>query len=197
MNPQDLSEEIFSLEADLDLLEQKVADVYFWERIRFPIYNRLLTHSSDSESLNIDENDSRREYALGIKLMLKNLLSKNPFLASDADLLFYGTGRRKKLQDGLWRDIHIDPFVDEIAESDLDALCLERPFELSHSKPVKTPRLRYTDLIEYTGTVMQKTGVSTVSFSEDEISLLKTIESKILSRFGIELVLTALVREDH
>jgi hypothetical protein len=180
--------EFLELEKELDLLNKKVCDTYFWERIRFPIYQRL--YSSDEER---SANGGSEGYLPGIYLFVKNIFVKNPLLSKKVDFLFYGTGRRKKIEDGLWWDIYHDPIIESTKE---DCLLWERPYDVSHLTPSKTSSMRYVDVIEYTGTLLQKTGLSKVSLSESELSLIKEVKGRIEARFDAELPLKKIIKED-
>jgi UDP-N-acetylglucosamine:LPS N-acetylglucosamine transferase len=187
----ELCEMFFELENDLDLLNRRICDVCFWERVRFPVHGHLrrsLVDSTDDKTAT-----SSKDYLSGIRLLLSNCLVRNPVFSPDADLLFYGTGRRKHLEDGQWWDIYHDPIMESLTE---DCLMWERPYKLTHLTPSKTSNLRYVDMVEYTGTLLQKLGISTVSFSEDEISFLKTVENEISSRFGVDVPLLSMVEKD-
>jgi hypothetical protein len=108
-------------------------------------------------------------------------------------LLFFGTGRRKKRDDGLWWDIYHDPIIDSV---DKPCLLWERPYNVTHFTPPKTSNMKYVDIVEYTGTLLQKLGISKVSFTEEETSFFKEIEDEIASRFGTEIDLKSMVKED-
>lgn len=193
MEFEDLCENFLEMEKDLELLGETVTGTHFWERVRFFVYKDLLKSLDISDETGVDDTGFS-QYLSGISLLLRNAVesNRNPFLASEADLLFYGKGRRKNLGDGLWWDIYIDPLLDGIESS---SLCLERPYNLSHARPAKTERLRYTDLILYTGTLFQKLGV-TPSVTADESALLERIESEIDSRFGVAVPVERMVRND-
>jgi hypothetical protein len=193
MNFETLCENFLEMEADLGLLDETVAGVHFWERVRFFVHKRLLASLDISDETGGDDTGVS-QYLSGFKLLLRNAVEveRNPFFASDADLLFYGKGRRKNLNDGLWWDIYIDPLLEGVNSS---SVCLERPYNLSHSQPAKTDRLRYTDMILYTGTLLQKLGI-TASVMDSESALLEQTESEIHSRFGVGIPLERMVRND-
>lgn len=189
---KNIAETIFEIESDLNLLSKKISDVYFWERIRVPMYKHLLRESKEDVKTK-DRDDSSEDVISGFKLLLKNLFVKNPFFSSEVDLLFYTTGRRKRLEDNLWWDIYVDPIVDTL---DRETVVLERPFNVSHSSPPKTPDLRYTDLIEYTGTALQKTGAVEVSISEEETYKIEKVKNRICSSFRVDISLQKIVKND-
>jgi hypothetical protein len=189
-NLKRLTEEFFKLENNLDLLKKKIHGAYFWERVRFPVYQQL------RESVLREEKDSDgmpAEYLSGISLLVKNIFMRNPFISQETELLFYGTGRRKKYEDGLWWDIYHDPVMNI---SNQKCLLWERPYKVSHLTPTKTSNIKYVDIIEYMGTLLQKTGFSAVSLSDDELSLIEDIQEEISIRFGVEISLKKIIKED-
>jgi hypothetical protein len=186
-----LYKDFLALEEDLDLLEKTIQDVYFWERIRIDVHQRLV-EDLHGESDN-NRSGSHEEYINGLKLLVKNFVSRNPWFAPEREFLFYSKGRRKQLADGNWWDIYIDPIVDSLEES---YECLERPYRVSHRRPAKTENLRYTDVIEFVGAIPEQIGFGRVSLADSEMSLLKRIESELSSRFGISIPIVDKVRSD-
>jgi hypothetical protein len=188
----ELHEEFLAMESELDLLNEIIGDVHFWERLRFSVHKDIATGTGLMDATPSD-GDGVSEHLAGSWLLARNALVRNPFLTPDSDLLFYGKGRRKQLQDGRWWDIYIDPLIDSI---DRSATCLERPYNVSHSRPAKTDCLRYTDLIQYAGTLLETVGVGRVSLSESERASLGEIESEIAARFDVDVSLVERVRRD-
>ena len=189
----EVADDFFSLEKELGLLNIKLDDVYFWERIRTSVFQNITADLNGSDSVDTESGEGYRDHLSGAWLLFKNLFVRNPFLPKGSDLLFYGTGRRKKMENGIWRDIYIDPIVDELNKG---TVVLERPFNVSHRTPAETPGLRYVDIIEYTGTVLQKTGIVEVSISEEKLSQIDEIKSRIRSDFGVDVPLRSMVEED-
>lgn len=189
---EQLYRDFVAFESDLDMLNRQIQGVYFWERIRFRVHKHLSMGLEISERLPGDDAGSS-EYYTGAKLLAKNLFVRNPFLANQSDLLFYGKGRRKRLSDDYWWDIYVDPVLETLNG---EHLCIERPFDVGHRRPAKTQRLRYTDLIQYTGTVLQKTGITMPSLTDDEAALLEKITDELWSLFKTSVPVERMVRED-
>jgi hypothetical protein len=191
----ELTEEFFGLEENLDLINKKMRGVYFWERVRFSVYNQLI---KDVLEVGTKENEEDSEdYLSGVSLLLKNVLTRNPFLSSRTDLLFYGAGRRKERGDGLFWDIYHDPVIDSMNR---DCLLWETPWyrngSVSHATPAKTSNMRYVELIEYVGNALQILGISSVSLSETEASLINEVEDELRLKFDTEIDLESMVKKD-
>lgn len=195
MDMRKASENIFELEEELDLLDQKISDVHFWERVRFPVYQHLRRQSSSSKKgSEVADSGKYEEYLSGFQLLVRNILHRNPFLSDSSDLLFYGTGRRKKMDDNLWWDVYIDPIIEDI--HNCDYIFLERPFNITHKTPAKTSELRYTDLIEYIGSILNETGINKISFSDSEQQCIETIKQELSTRFGEDIPIAEIIRDD-
>ena len=83
----EVAEDFFSLEKDLELLDIKLDGVYFWERIRISVFQSITAELAGSSSENTESGEGYRDYLSGAWLLLRNLLIKNPFLANDGELL--------------------------------------------------------------------------------------------------------------
>lgn len=188
----EMTERFLEFEEEMALLERTVDGVYFWERVRLQIHKRLYTALGISEGI-VNDAYGTRDYLSAGLLASKNLLARNPFFSSQADLMFFGTGRRKRLGDDRHWDLHIDPLVEEV---DTDYVCLERPSHLSHATPAKTDHLRYTDFIDLSATGLQRLGISSSGISADERSSLQKIETAIENEFGIAIPFQRLVEAD-
>jgi hypothetical protein len=190
-SPVDIHESFLDMEQELELLQQSICGVYFWERIRDPLHRHLLGAVLDQPERG--QSESIHDYLAGSWLFLRNSVIKNPFFSGDTDLLFYSTGRRKKSEDGFWEDIYHDPIIESLNQQ---SVLWERPHQVSHHTPVKTPTVRYTDLIEYAGTLSHTLGLSSVSLSDNEHSLLTMITDEISSKFGVDVPLESMVKDD-
>lgn len=187
-----LFQDFVEFEAEHDLLGRTVDDVHFWERIRFSIHQRLVDELHD-DGPNDAAGDEFGDYLAGGRLFLENLVSRNPFVAPSGEFLFYSTGRRKQLDDGLWWDIYVDPIVESVDET---YVFLERPYDVSHLTPAKTENRRYTDSIVYASTICEKLGIVDISFSPDEASLLEDITEEIARQFDVSVPVRELVERD-
>jgi hypothetical protein len=187
---KEISEAFLDFERDLNLLSREVAGVRFWERLRFPLHRSLL--NPDETDVTDAGDHGIRMYLSGVSLFLRNVVVKNPFLSGDPELLFYGTGRRKKT-DGEYADVVIDPILGDLQWR---SLCLERPYKISHMRPAATENLKYTDLIEYAGTIAETLGIGTVSLTDTERSMLNHIADEFGARFGRRPPLPAAVQSD-
>lgn len=179
-----LFEKFSQLEEDLDLFNQKIDNVYFWERVRFPVYMHLM------ESTNITGQPhtrlERTPANIGRRslLALKNIFYKNPYCVPQAELLFLGSPRRKLLDDGKWWDIYCDPIIEFL---DNTYVYLETDYLNRHFTPAKTLNIWYLDFPLFLAAVKQELGISTVSLKKQDVLLLQEIENQLEQRFGVRV----------
>jgi len=178
-------------ENELDLLSIQVDQVPIWERIRFGIF-REISQNKDQGQAHTQTGTGLSEHLEGISFWLKNAVHRNPYFADEHDFLFWGHQRRKLEEDGYWWDVYCDP----IHERDkLDYVHVETPYLMSHRNPAKTERLRYLDLIQFTGTLQRKLGFRSPSIPYDVISQLYEAEEEIRRRFDADVDLVSKTKE--
>ena len=125
MNSKEVCQAIFQIEDDLDLFERRIGEVYFWERVRFAVYMKILM---DSGVIGEPHTRLKRTFPNRAKTVLNSLgntVAKNPYLATPKDILFFGSPRRKLQQDGKWWDIYCDPIIEDL---NYTYLYLEPPY---------------------------------------------------------------------
>jgi len=179
------------IEQEYGLFEVTIDGVPVWERARSQLHKCALKQSGAVAGLQTGIGLSVREYLQGIGLWAKNAFVRNPFLSGQRDFLFLGHQRRKRIEDGYWWDIYCDPLYEKL---DLDYVHFERPYRVDHRRPPKTERLRYLDLIEYTGTLQRKTGIVSASIPGRAAQTLTAAEREFKNRIGIELDVTGAIR---
>lgn len=178
----EVNEQWLAIETECELFDIRVDGVPVWERVRRNLYGKLLRKSGQFPDEMPSASIPVREYLTGIGLWLRNAVDRNPFFAPQRDVLVWGHERRKLLDDGYWWDIYCDPLYENL---DIDALHLEEPFKNSHRKPARTERLRYLDLIEYTGTFQRKAGVTNTGIPQRAEEKFRKAELEFEKRIGV------------
>jgi len=186
---QDVSEFLFDLEDRYDVLSWTVESEPVWDYIRLPLHRKIL-RGTRNQSATISY-DSYQDFLKGGYLWARNLLVKNPMLG-DCQILGFGTGRRKQLEDGYWWDVYFDPLYEG---TEMDYLHVELPFANSHKMPAKTDNLRYIELIQYSGAICYQLGLLFVDFTRSDRSLLSDLEAEIRSEFDLEVDIRELIEE--
>lgn len=181
MTWEEQHKEFLRMEDELRLFETKVNGVLLWERMRFQVYSAIRLG-------NLDNGNARhRVLARSSKLrrLLKSVfeLGMNPFLAPESRILFVCSARRILERDGLWWDIYTDPIIQSFRSKPLS---VETHFENMHYKPAKTPLLRHLDIIESITYIKRTLGITRISLTKNDVSLLRKVRKEILSRFGVD-----------
>lgn len=180
-----------TIEQEYNLFEIDIEGVPIWERLRFPVYHQMLRQQGFGRA-HPNVGDSWGDYLKAARLVLKNLIHRNPYFSNPIDLLFIGHHRRKKLSDGLWWDIYCDP-IHEV--SNYDYLHLEKPNGLTHHRPAKTSRLRYIDLIEFGGKLPSTIGWRKPDVSNQARNQLETASERLNEQFETDIDLYSLAIE--
>jgi hypothetical protein len=182
----DIHERFLAMEADLDLFSSTLDGVHIWEWIRYDVFQAVMFSTGTwhhHEPLGHDLRDRLK----GAYLLARNLVVKNPFLAPEAELLYYGHPRRTRFDDGYWWDIYCDP-IHEAAEADY--LHVEEPFLNRHFRPARTENIRYMDLVHYSGTLSTEIGLHSASTTEREREWLRDVHGRLRSEFDVDVDVT-------
>ncbi|MCF2165520.1 hypothetical protein PNP85_02110 [Halobacterium salinarum] len=179
------------IESKFGLFDRTVAGVQYWERVRNDIYDNVCLSLGIFEEAGPELGSSWKDRFRGLYLLFRNVLVKNPYVTGDHDFLFYAHPRRKQRDDGTWFDLYTDPVLEG---SNLDAVSVEYDHKLNHYTPPSTSLLRYTDFIEYLGTLYKM--VSRYSIPETEVDYLKNAEQEFKEQFGVAVDLVGTVRDE-
>ena len=187
------TEAFWQIEKDLDLFEERIDGVRFWERIRFPVHHRLmrglwLHGQADTEPPRDLFHRSRarlRALAAG--------LSRNPYFASPRDILFFGSARRKLRHDGKWWDIYCDPLIEHL---DTPYLYIERPYLHAHMGPARTKDVRYLDFPYLLASTMKRAGLCSILLSRQERLLCRAIGNRLEQDLDVRIDIAKIVVHD-
>lgn len=169
MKAEEIYKIFIDIEAELNLFEQKIKGVYFWERIRFYVHREISIKASRSKF-----NSSRKRSKKGLlKKFLKsfrNFFLNNPYLCRKKPFLLYGHPRRKKYEGGVYWDLYLDPIIDKIFKTS-DYVYLEPYYfylEEGHFHPPKTKEIKYADIISLISFILKFFIRITLTKSEKE-----------------------------
>lgn len=184
--------EFEAFENEQTLFDLRIDGVPVWERIRFDVY-REINHQKGEGQAHSRVGESYRDYLRGFGLFLKNIIRKNPFLAGETDVAFFGHPRRKQGPDGYWWDLYCDPI--HIA-CDVKSVHIESPYQLRHCTPARTKNIRYRELISYGGEIQQLLGLNEPSLTDAARGTLESAECAIDHRFSVDINLVERVLEE-
>lgn len=184
-------EEFLALEDELGVFAIEVDGVPVWERVRFEVIHAIMTERGTWSQAHSTVDKSLPNLLEGAGLWLRNLVSRNPFLADEHAVLFWGHERRKRQDDGLWWDLYCDPIHEAL---DLDYLHVEKPHLNEHLRPAKTANLRYLDLIEYSSTVLRVLGLDRTRVPATQQRRLERVGERLRETFDVEIEVVDRVR---
>jgi hypothetical protein len=188
---KDVHDRFLRLEAELGLFDLSVDGTPLWERVRFGAGRQVFTNTLDFGTAHSSISFDPSDYFQGIASWAKNWFVRNPFLADEHELLFYGHPRRQQLDDGYWWDIYCDPLYQE---SEFDYYHVEEPYLNDHARPAKTENLGYLDVIEYTSTLLRKLGLVDVDIPSTTVERIRDAEAAFATEFAVEVDLLGEVR---
>jgi hypothetical protein len=180
-----------SFELNHSLFDLRIDDVPVWERLRFPVYKQIKRqHGTGKAHTDVDK--GYREYLRGVELLFKNLFIKNPYFAKKSDVFYFGHSRRKKGEDGYWRDIYCDPIHDAC---DHEYIHFEESYLLNHLSPAQTSNLRYLDLIKYSSYIQRVLGINDTQITTENRTVLTNVENDLQDEFDVEIDLLSMTQE--
>ena len=184
-------------EHELGMFDRKIDDVFFWERIRFTIFQRIFQKTLiDQNEAHETEEDEKEGNLTNYLLKFRNYLlsifrfKRNPLLAKQHDILILSHSRRKLQEDGKWWDIYTDYFADKLSYS---TISLESDLFFKYRKPAKTKDLLYTTFIDFLIDMKRYLSLSKVKFNDEEIIYLRKLSQMIKHRFKLSIDLVVLV----
>ncbi len=189
-----LYEQFIQFEEDNKLFSKKIAGVFYWERVRFPVFIHIMQQRMDAsepeKKIKKEKNFKISNYFLKFRNYLLAIFRtyRNPLLAKKHDIIFYSNSRRKKQEDGYWWDIYVDHLEKQLGHS---TILFEKDIFLKYRKPAKTEKMVYLTYIDLLVDLKKYLRKSRVKFSDEEIDYLRELSIKMKDLFGYSLDLTS------
>jgi len=193
MTFKSITKAFLQMEDELDLFDQQIDGVYFWERIRFPVCQQVLKRAGLAGQAHTRLERTLVSRSKSALRSLKNVFVKNPYLAQKSEILFLGSPRRKLRDDGKWWDIYCDPIIQHL---DGSYTYLESAYLNGHLTPAKTENIRYLDLPLYLAAAGRKFNLVGFSLTGHDRKLLKNIQERITARFNVTINLEEIVKHN-
>ncbi len=187
---KNLYEQFIKFEEDNHLFTKEIADVFFWERIRFTVFIHILQKTIDAsegeKTVQKEKNLKLGNYFLKFRNYLMALFRtrRNPFLVKEHDIIFFSNSRRKKQDDGYWWDIYTDHLEKKLHYS---TILLEKDIFLKYRKPVKTENMVYLTYLDFLVDLKKYFGRSKVKLSDEEVNYLRELTTEMRSQFGYSI----------
>jgi len=179
---KELYDKLLQLEEDLDLFNQAMSGVLFWERVRAGIFFRITQSTISGQPSSTIRYSALKKIEFYLSSIID--LSRNPLLSRTKDVLFVGNERRLLRDDGRWWDIYTDPVIDYL---DASYVSIEHDYLLNHRAPAKTANLRRLDFLYFLANLKRALGLARVSLTTEEKQLAHQISVEVSKRFGVDI----------
>jgi hypothetical protein len=186
-----LSKDFTEFESEISASEIQVQGISVWENMRFGLFKSLIEKTGIRSNKSTDNRVNLKDKLNVVKLSLKNLFIKNPFMAGQKPVIFFGHRRRKEDINGSHEDIYCDPIISELDE---DYLYLEEPNGLKHKAP-KAENVRYLDSIKFLPKILYKLISRFYSLDKEEQEKVKMLNDRLNQRYDVEVDIMEKVRK--
>jgi len=188
---QEFDERFQQVEKEHELFDLTIGDMRVWRRVRTGASIELMEKTGLTGEVN-DTSTETKDRLRGATLPAKNVFSRNPFLADESEMLFFGHPRRRRIEDTWW-DIYCDPIHEH---TEFESVHLETGWEYTHRRPAQTTNLRYLDLITITSEILKTVGAVRYELSPAEKREVRRIEGRIRQLFDVEIDLETRFTEE-
>ena len=193
-------EKFLKFEDEFSLFNAKINGVFFWERIRYDVFNDIVTKYSEVKipRRRRVERKKERKFVLFLRKVrnyLKVILEfrENPLLAKKKTILVLNSSKRKLKEDGKWWDIYTDHIINRMIYS---SLSIERGYEFNFSVPAETKNLRYCTYIDLMVDLKKNLKLGDINFTDEETIYLRKMSQYIKSRFKLSIDLVEKVNNN-
>lgn len=139
---QNLSEKIFALEAEYNLLDFEIGGVKVWQYLRMSIYYEIAQKTGVLDEPHPHRLNLRERLAERCSFLTSSLLH-NPFIATQpVDVLLVDHERSMRFNNE-WVDIYTHFFLKELQEQGKTCLVLEKPYVGRHLRRPSPQRKHY------------------------------------------------------
>jgi hypothetical protein len=177
---KEIFQALLEFEEQEECYEKELKGENFWELVRDKVYKELsVGRKIRPEGINPFLRIKRRLFFLS-----KSILFRNPFLKSDADVLYFGDPRRQEIS-GEHVEKCFEPIIDEIDYEVLMFESLDRS-DFIHHEP-QEHKARYTDLIDIISTSAALIAARFKKPDGEEQKVLNNLEGSLLEEFDLDL----------
>lgn len=180
---------IFAIEDELGVFDLEVGGVRFWEHIRTAVFNEATSAVGLTSPPNPHRPSKFDSRMRTFSNTVRGLMSRNPFWRARSDVAFWAGGRRKPDGIGRWVQLRCDPIIRHLSEYGIRSVLFETAHEGRHFVPAQTPRIRYTETVDFVAAVTRRLQHGSFLPTGAERKLLSAIEQHIARNLGVELKL--------
>ena len=176
--------ELNQLESNQRLYELKIRDVPIWDRVRNQVLQSILQRKGLMPGPQINDNHSIRRQIGSVVRAISSFLTKNPLRAGDADRLYWGHERRKRMKDGYWWDIYTDPIHQH---ERVPFVHLEAPSIDGHRTPTRTADIYHLDFLYILFGLTRLIPVLNVNLTDAEQAQIREVETRLEQVFDVRV----------
>ncbi len=194
----DVIEKFERIEKDLLLDKALIENVPWWNLIRQLVFLKLLNKLnilSPIDDIKLSKIKFLKKNFSNFVRLIKNLLllfsSKSCLRIKKRNYLIWGHPRRK-LENGIYTDIYVDPFI-ELFETPDDFNIIERDNVGKHLTPVKTKNLYYADQLLSIAYIFSKFRI--LKISKEQYLTISKLENLIYKSFSCKIDIKSLVKK--
>ena len=177
-----------SIEKDLKLDESIISGVPWWDCLRYPLFNELITKLKMREerknySFKLKSYQIIIELIINFKNAIKFFSPKSPLWMKKYSKVILGHPRRK-FDGNFYIDIYSDPFVDLFPNPNNFSI-IEQQGGSGHLSPVKSKNIFHIDSLFHISSIISK--FRYFKFSKNEIVILNILEKRLFEEFGLKI----------
>lgn len=182
--------ELSLLESDHCLYELDIRDVPVWDLIRGQALQSILRKKGLIPEPQVTHDTSIRQQIGSVGRAMSSFLTNNPLLAGDADRLYWGHERRKRMDDGHWWDIYTDPIHQH---ERVPFVHLEGPGIDGHRTPARTVEVYHLDFLYIMWRLTRSIPFLCVSLTDAEQAQIREVERRLEQIFDVPVDLVRMV----
>jgi len=196
MTYQEFTEKLLTIEAELDLFNRRVGGVFFWDLVRRRVHGVIIVKEGMVEA-HVPERRGPRRLVQTALSFARSVFFKNPFLASRADVVFFGSNRRRLEEDGLWHDIYCDPLIERLEQEGIKCLMIEHPSiaQGGVTRSIKTKQTAHLSVIQVCAGALRRLKPARFSLSGKEQAFLEHVEARIAKDLKIRVDLKDFLKD--
>ncbi|MCU4974989.1 hypothetical protein OB955_19945 [Halobacteria archaeon AArc-m2/3/4] len=191
------------MEMELDLFNQTIDGVYFWDRVRTQIYSKIRKQTGEwkvgGTSKSSSEKDSgylsKGKTAIVESAKILDSSQDCAIIPRQKDILFKASSTKRRHEiDGVYWDRMVDPIADSLSYS---AYSLESHSSIQKycSGDVYTKSIYNYDVIDLLSAIRSEL-VNYNPIGRDEKPILQQIEKKLREAFDVDIDVVGYVREE-
>lgn len=183
------------IEKELNLDRSLIQGVPWWDMVRYPLYEQLLSSLKLKEESNFSNKKAFVRSLYFFFKLIKNFLQiftrKSPIWIKKNKYIIWGHPRRK-FENGLYTDIYSDPFIDLFSDQNEFAV-IEKEFDNFHLSPAKTKNLFYGGFLVNFSYLFGL--LKNITLNDNESKKVNELEKRLNKSFSCDLNISKILNK--